>query len=521
MAEGKYIMTLDAGTGSGRAVIFDLEGNQLAVSQQEWYPIPLPEYPGSQLFSTDLAWEILVDCVKGAMAQVDACPAQIVGITATSMREGFVLYDRAGTEIWACFNGDARAASEVVELEKHGLGPGLYERGGDWFGMAAPPRLLWVKRHQPEIYERIAHITMLGDWVLYKLTGDLATDPTLGSSSGLFDLKARTWSKETIEVFDLPRGIYPPVLESGTAMGKVSKAAAQQTGLAEGTPTVVSGGDTQLALTGVAAVHPLDYTVVGGSFWLTTVVTPRPLLDPKIRLRTLCHTVPGLWMTEGVGFLHGFTTRWLRDGFCHREQEMAQEREVDTYTILEEMAQEVPPGSHGLIAIFSDLHNARRWKHAAPSFLQLDIFSPQTCGKKEFFRALEENAAYVSHGHYQRLVEIAGRVAEIITFCAGSSKGFLWPQIMADVFGVSMRVPVVKEATALGAAMCVGVGVGAYRDLQDAAERLVRWERVYDAQLERHELYKPYYERWRLVYPRMLDLVEEGLLEPMWRAPGT
>ena len=120
MAEDKYVMTLDAGTGSGRAVIFDLEGNQLAVSQQEWYPIPLPEYPGSQLFDTDLAWEIMVDCIKGAMAQVDARPAQIVGITATSMREGFVLYDRAGAEIWACFNGDARAADEVVELVKEG-----------------------------------------------------------------------------------------------------------------------------------------------------------------------------------------------------------------------------------------------------------------------------------------------------------------------------------------------------------------------------------------------------------------
>jgi autoinducer 2 (AI-2) kinase len=92
---------------------------------------------------------------------------------------------------------------------------------------------------------------------------------------------------------------------------------------------------------------------------------------------------------------------------------------------------------------------------------------------------------------------------------------------MADVFGVSMRVPVVREATALGAAMCVGVGVGAYHDLQDAAERLVRWERVYDPDMDCHVLYRPHFDRWRLVYPRMLDLVDEGLLEPMWRAPGT
>ena len=92
--------------------------------------------------------------------------------TATSMREGFVLYDAQGEELWACFNGDARAADEVVELTERGLGPGLYERGGDWFAISAPPRLLWIKRHQPEVYARTAHLTMLGDWVLYRLTGE-------------------------------------------------------------------------------------------------------------------------------------------------------------------------------------------------------------------------------------------------------------------------------------------------------------------------------------------------------------
>jgi autoinducer 2 (AI-2) kinase len=521
MAEDKYILTLDAGTGSGRAVLFDLAGNQLAVSQEEWYPVPLEEYPGSQAFDTEEAWAILVRCIKGALEEAGARPEQVAGITATSMREGFVLYDAQGVELWACTNGDARAADEVVELTERGLGPGLYERGGDWFAISAPPRLLWIKRHQPEVYTRTAHLTMLGDWVLYRLTGEFVTDPTLGSSSGLFDLETRTWSQETIEIFELPQGIYPPVLESGTQMGTVSQEAAQQTGLLAGTPVITSGGDTQLALTGVGAVNPLDYTVVGGSFWQTTVVTSEPVIDPEIRVRALCHTVPGQWMTEGIGFLHGFASRWLRDGFCHRELELAEARGVDAYALLEEMAQEVPPGSHGLIVVFSDLMNAKRWKHAAPSFIQIDIFSPQTCGKKEFFRALEENAAYVSNGHYQMLEALTGATPEQVTFCAGSSKGFLWPQIMADVYGLPMRVPVVKEATALGAAMCVGVGLGEYSDLQDATGRLVRWERFYEPDLANHEIYKEYYQKWRSIYPRMLALVEEGMLEPMWRAPGT
>jgi autoinducer 2 (AI-2) kinase len=165
--------------------------------------------------------------------------------------------------------------------------------------------------------------------------------------------------------------------------------------------------------------------------------------------------------------------------------------------------------------------NAKRWKHAAPSFLQFDILSPQTSGKKECYRALEENAAYVSYGNYQILLELTNSPAEEIVFCGGSSKGFLWPQIMADVYGVKIKVPVVKEATSLGSAMIAGVAMGVYKNLEEAVERLVRFERVYEPDMGNHKIYQDYYKKWREIYPRILQLVDEGLLKPMWRAPGT
>ncbi len=519
MAE--YIVTLDAGTGSGRCIIFDTEGNQLGVSQEEWYPKTIPEYPGSQVFDTTEAWQILINCIKEAMQKVSAKAEEIIGVTVTSMREGFVLYDKDGNEIWACPNADSRAHEEVKELVAKGLGEKIYRTGGDWFGMAAPPRFLWIKRHQPEIYEKIARMTMLSDWVLYRLTGEFVTDPSVGSSCDLFDLSRRTWSEETIETFDLPRGIYPPVYESGTIIGEVTEKAARETGLKKGTPVITSGADTQLALTGVGAVHPLDYVIVAGSFWQTAVVSDIPLIHPECKPRTLCHTVPGQWMTEGIGFLHGYAMRWFRDGFCAKEKEVAAEQGVDPYYVLEKMAEQVPPGSNGLIAIFSDIMNAKRWKQAAPCFMQIDIFSPSTCGKKEFFRALEENAAYVSYGNYQNLLELTNHIPEEIIFCAGSSKGFLWPQIMADVYGIRMKVPVVKESTALGAAMCVGVGLGRYKDLAEAVEDIVRWDKTFEPNMGNHKAYKKYYDKWHQVYPRILRLTDEGLLEPMWRAPGT
>ena len=145
----------------------------------------------------------------------------------------------------------------------------------------------------PEIYRKIAHMNMLSDWVIYRLSGELITDPSIGSSSGVFDLRKRDWARDLIREIDLPEGIYPRVVESGTIVGKVTAAAAEQTGLAAGTPVVAGGGDTQMALVGAGAVFPGAFTVCGGTFWQTTIVTSSPLIDPLRRPRTLCHAVPG------------------------------------------------------------------------------------------------------------------------------------------------------------------------------------------------------------------------------------
>jgi len=112
----KYIVTLDAGTGSGRCLIFDLEGNQISQAQEEWIPKEIPEYPGSQEFDTKEAWTILCRTIKTAMAKADIKPEEVLAITASSMREGMVVYDKEGNEIWACTNLDARAVEEAVNL---------------------------------------------------------------------------------------------------------------------------------------------------------------------------------------------------------------------------------------------------------------------------------------------------------------------------------------------------------------------------------------------------------------------
>ena len=226
-------------------------------------------------------------------------------------------------------------------------------------------------------------------------------------------------------------------------------------------------------------------------------------------------------MTEGIGFFCGLTMRWFRDAFCEREKEIAAQQGVDPYHLLEKQAANVPPGSNGVIPIFSDIMNAKKWLHASPSFVQFDMNKPQNSGKKECFRAIEESAAYVAWGHLKIIESITRRRAKEIALCGGASMGFLWPQILADVFGIPIRVPVVKESTALGAAICAGVGVGIFPNLRDTAKRLVRWERTFEPNENYHKQYVRLYKQWSEVYGRMVDMVENGLLRPLWRAAGT
>ena len=383
-----YIINFDVGTGSGRCILFDLEGKQIAVAQREWLPKSDPKYPGSQDFDTREAWELLKECSKEVLKKANISNDKVVAATSTAMREGMVLYNQDKEVIWACPNVDARASAEVIEMLEKNLAEPIYNIGGDWLNIISPGRFWWIKKQKPQIYEQIAHMNMLSDWVLFELSGELVTDPSIGSSSGMFDLATRKWSEEIVKIADLPRGIYTPVFECGTPVGKITAKAAAETGLREGTMVVTGGADTQLALVGAGAVKPHMYMLCAGTFWQTAVVESRPLYDPEYRLRTLCHVVPGQWMTEGIGFYHGFVMRWFRDGFCQEEKRLAQETGKDAYALMEELAKDIPAGSNGVMPIFADVMNCKLFVHAPPSFIGLEELPPENTGNPHSIHAV-------------------------------------------------------------------------------------------------------------------------------------
>ncbi|MBZ4222751.1 autoinducer-2 kinase [Bacillus wiedmannii] len=516
-----HLLAFDAGTGSIRAVLFDLLGNQIAVSQKEWIHKTDSRYPGSMNFDVKENWQLVQQCTKEVLQRSNISPSSIQAISATSMREGFVLYDKDGQEIWACANVDGRASAEVSELKeiRSHLEEDLYTKSGQTFSLGALPRLLWIKKHEPDVYSNIHSFTMLNDWILYKLSGVLQIDASNGCTSGIFDLQNRVWDNDVAIECGLTLPFSTTVNEAGTVIGNVTKECAALTGLCEEIPVVAGGGDAQMASLGTGVVRPNQTLICGGSFWQQEVNVTEPLTDPYAAIRVNCHVVPNLWQYETIAFFPGLVMRWFRDAFCHEEKKLADKLGVDAYALLEEQAKDVPVGSHGIIPTFSNVMNYISWRHAAPSFLNLSLDADK-CGKKELFRAIEENAAFVTLGNLKLIENLTGTFPSEVIFAGGAAKGKLWPQILSDVLGIPVKVPVVKEAAALGTAIAAGVGVGIYSSMEETAEQFVQWEHTFEPITENHELYKEFYETWKTVYDSQLALADKGLTSHMWIAPG-
>ena len=423
---GPYLLAIDAGTGSCRALLFTEKGEQVAVSQREWTHHEPPGVPGGQDFDVETNWRLITACIRDALASAGAAGGDVAAVAATSMREGIVLYDARGAEIWACPNVDSRASAEAEDLIREGNAERIFEEAGDWVSITSPARLRWIARHRPGLFVGARGLGMLSDWIVYRLARVQVTEPSCGSSSGMFSLARRTWSARIAEICGIEAAVLPEAVDPGTVVGAVTAEAAA-----------------------------------------------------------------------------------------------ARARGLDPYVVMEEGAAQIPPGSNGLYAILSNLMNARRWVHASPSFVGFNLGDPAGRGRGTCVRAIEEAAAYVVRGHLGIIAELTGARVSELTFSGGGAKGRLWPQVIADVLGLPVQVPAVTESSALGAALCAGRGAGVYSSLTELEPTLRQRAATFEPRPEAVAVYDDRYDRWRQIYPRMLELSEDGLVNPLWRAAGS
>lgn len=513
----QYLLALDGGSSSFRAIIFDTQGNQLFVEQEEWEHLSDPLYPGSMSFDFDKNWQLIKKCINNIIQLNKIKPEKILGVATTTMREGFILYDENGMELIGFANVDSRATDESAFLKQShpDLEKELYDKTGESFALGALPRLLWIKKHEPTLLHKAKCFNMLNDWISYKLTGVLATEPSNASTSGLFNLQSKKWEFEELTQFDIHLETVP-VVESGTVLGNISLEASEGTGLSLQTKVIMGGGDAQLGCIGIGVTNKNDSALLGGSFWQFNHNIDELVMDKEYRARINCHAIPYLWQYELIAWQVGFTIDWYIGAFFDSEIELFGNKQ-EVFKRINKKIENIPPGSYEMLSIFSNTMNMIELKNAAPTFTNFQL-DPIRFNRYTFYKSILESVALVVLQHKQKIESLSESPIASIVFAGGASNNKVWCQIISDALGIPVKVPLIKEATAFGASILAGIGCGVYTE--NDIQRLVKIEKIYEPNLENHKIYQTLLVKWQEIYKVQLKLSDRDVTTSMWKAPG-
>ena len=485
-------MVLDLGTGSLRAAVFDLEGRALGVAAEEWMASAPEEEPLGYEFDPDRTWERLARAARTALSRAGVSPEAVLAISATSQRDGDVLLDEKGKELCCALNRDARGVMYGEEIADR-LGEQVYHITGRWpLGLGMLGRLWWFRQRRPEVYGCIAQVLMISDWLIYRLCGVFRSEPTSASSSLLFDIRKHAWSVELAQALDLPPSVFPACVAPGSVAGPLRPQAAAELGLLEGIPVVVGAGDSQAAGLACGALEEGTAFAVAGTTLPVQMVLAEPLLDPQRRLHTGAYILPDRWVLESNGGLAGALYRWFAETFAGPAPD---------YARLEQEAAAAPAGQ--VIAVLGpQVADFSRLRFPPPSLFRFPFLGAleEPVGRGGFARAILESMAYAVRGNLEQLEEVSGKSAEVLLLCGGLTRSATFTQIVADVCRRPVRVPALREASSLGAAICAVVGAGVYPTLREGAERMVR--------LEPEIMPGPQARRYRRPYARWRKLLE-------------
>jgi autoinducer 2 (AI-2) kinase len=498
----QYLMALDAGTGAGRCFLIDTEGKRAFSAYREWGMLEdAAAAPFGRSFDPQYYWQCLVESAREALAKAGIRPDQVIAVSSTSQREGSVFLDKDGHELYAGPNQDARALGEGFMLMNQ-FGQRAYDISGHYLNfLFVPARLLWHQNHVPEVYQRIAHILMINDWILHRLCGEYACEPTNAAETAVYNLRTGDWDWSLIDDIGLPEEVFPPVLPSGHVLGRVSARAAEETGLAQGTPVVIGAADTQCGILGAGAIADGDIAAVAGTTTPVQMVLNEVIIDPQTRLWSGAFIPPQTWVLESNAGATGIIYRWMRDTFCHAECVEAQETDQDPFVIMSAEAAQSPVGSSGVQAFLGtnifDAKNVMGVTSALVMNAHTLLGDPHA--RHHLLRAQLEGMAYAVRANAAQIDEVAHRRPTRMYVCGGSSQSSLWVDILASVMNLPIVVPVYAEGTALGAAICAGVGAGAYGDFCQGREALVRPRRVAEPNVGVVDQYNALFEKWMQV----------------------
>ena len=492
---------IDIGTSGTKTLAIDETGKILASASAE-YPCSHPR-PGWSEQDPALWWNATVETVRGVMDKGGIKPADIAGIGLSGQMHGSVFLDDSGQVIrLALLWNDQRTLTECLEIEDLAGGREALIRlvaNPALTGFTAP-KLLWLRRHEPENWARVRQVLLPKDYIRYKLTGTFATEVSDASGTLLLDVANRKWSGELLSKLSLDPTLLPPCYESFEVSGKVSEIGAKATGLKIGTPVVGGGGDQAAGAVGNGIVRQGVISATMGTSGVVFAHTDHVGFDPLGRLHRFCHAVPGAWHVMGVVLAAGGSFQWYRNQLGQMEVLQSKGKGTDPYFLLTDEAALVGPGAEGLF--FLPYLTGERTPHFDPDAKGAWVGLTVRHGRPHMIRSVLEGATYAMRDSLELIREMGVTIGKV-RLSGGGARNPLWRQIQADIYGCDVTIPNSSEGPAFGVALLAQVGTGGFASVPEACDATIRDVESTAVDPKSKAFYDQGYDIYRKLYPAL------------------
>ena len=459
----RYILAHDLGTSGNKATLYNFEG-ELCSSSIYGYPTHYPEDGWVEQEPEDW-WKAVCLSTKEMLKKSGVHKKDIACITFSAQMMGCLPVDENGCPlrrsiIWA----DMRAVKQAALIEKTLGMETVYRITGHRIGSSySAAKILWVRDNEPEIFCKTYKILHAKDFIIQRLTGAFITDYSDAAGMNLFDLTQRKWSDQILNALSLSKDLLPEPHPSTDIAGKITRGAAEMTGLMEGTPVVIGGGDGSCAAAGAGVVEEGKiYNVIGSSSWIA-LASKEPIFDKEMRTFNWVHLDPSLYSPCGTMQTAGYSVNWLKNTLCGLEVMQATEMKINPYRLIDEKIETSPAGANNLL--FLPYLLGERSPHWNPDAKGAFIGLKMTHNRADIYRSVLEGVAF----NLKMIMEIFEGFTPIneVILIGGGAKGRVWMEILADVWQKTILIPqYLEEATSMGAAICGGVGIGAFPDFK-------------------------------------------------------
>ncbi len=501
------LLALDFGHGGGRAFFYDVDSGKHFSSYQKWNYFSPEDDDFRKEFIPDDFFKILCIQTKNLLKKHKIKASDVVGVSSACMRHSFVFLDKNGKELYGGPNTDTRGLfyQDIIEEE---IEEDLYKLTGQWPPLLyLPTRLLWFKEEKPELCSKIKYALSTGDWLIYRLSGEIVGEPSLASSTLLFDLEKRKWLFDVLKDLDLDDIVLPEIISSGENVGGLTSESSKLMGLKEGIPVVMGGGDTQLGLLSCGAVNNGDVGVVAGTSTPVMMVLDKPVVDSEKRIWTGFHVLKDKWVLESNAQMAGLIYEWLKNNF----QKIIGKSNDEVYKYMEKIARDVPPGSNDVIAsLGTEIFNINTLSVIRPSIFSFNQpvhpMNESPASFAGFTRASLENISYAIKGNIEQLEDVSKNSNEVVRVTGGMSNNNLWLEILANVTGKKVVSTSFYEGTSIGCVICAAVGIGIYKDFKEAAKEIVSYKKEIKPDDKTVEIYNKTFNSWKEWYDRLGEI---------------